>query len=180
MLTTLELKAMEEASFGGGVAVGVQTSLRGGGAGAGEPRFLTCFSLSRVSSRFALMLSSSLFSCCTLALDWADLCRASCSVDSRSLFIPASATEVLCLLFASLLTACSKSSIVLPCSSVLTCRRMTTASGFRIASHHRHVYLTSCHYSTWGPCQSEKVETKFHLECKLRSYFPQFRLRRMH
>lgn len=80
----------------------------------------TCFSRTRLSSSACLVVCSSLLSCCIVWEDCAFFSRAWVSVISSSFLKSCSSALVLCLLLASLLTAFSSSSIVLPCSSVLT------------------------------------------------------------
>ena len=82
--------------------------------------FLTCFSLTLLSSSACLVVCNSLFNCWTVCEDWAFFSRALASVISSSLLRSCSSADVLCLLLASLLTVFSRSSIVLPCSKVLT------------------------------------------------------------
>ena len=80
----------------------------------------TCFSLTLLSSSACLVVCSSLFNCCTVWDERAFFAFASFSVISSSFFKSCSSADVLCLLLANLFTAFSSSSIVFPCSNVLT------------------------------------------------------------
>lgn len=86
----------------------------------------TCFSLTLLSSSACLVVCSSLLSCCTVWEERAFFALASFSVISSSFFKSCSSADVLCLLLANLFTAFSNSSIVFPCSKVLTCTQKTS------------------------------------------------------